>query len=146
MLTSLGVHDVEEHSFRAGIQLRLTKTGQAGAALRGPDCLLSPAQWRRGSRPEPAGDVSPKPARILSRRDNPVNRRVICSSCKRLSRFMAADAVGNGLEALDALERIGYDIVLMDLPDAWKLDGYEAARRNSESRGRIPRGTRRSWR
>jgi CheY-like chemotaxis protein len=124
MLTSLGGHDTEALR-HAGIQLRLTKPVKPAQLYEALTSLLAGAAAPRlPSRP--AAEVSPKSARILVAEDNPVNQRVILLQLQRLG--YAADAVGNGLEALDALERIDYDIVLMDcqMPE---MDGYEAARR-----------------
>jgi CheY-like chemotaxis protein len=66
------------------------------------------------------------PLRILVAEDNPVNQKLAVRLLDQMG--YRADVANNGLEALDALQRRSYDVVLMDIhmPD---MDGLETTRR-----------------
>ncbi len=131
MLSSLGEQLEQEELRVVGINACLVKPAKQSCLF---NCIADalgaerPAASANTVKLEPT-TTTPRPAhkgRILLAEDNTINQDVALGQLDRLG--YTADVVANGREALDAIGRISYDIILMDcmMPE---LDGYEATRR-----------------
>src|SRR2546423_5723098 len=143
MLASISPGERGDHeaAWQGAIDAFLTKPVHQSQLYKSLVMLLSGSVGQR----IPATDVAERPdqggGRVLVVEDNAVNRRVAVRMLEK--RGYHADAVANGREAVDALARGPYDLVLMDcqMPE---MDGYAATaeiRRRERAQGVAARRT-----
>ncbi|NOS77360.1 MAG: PAS domain S-box protein [Nitrospira sp.] len=146
LLTSVGRRGDAKAAKALGISAYLTKPlresqlvrclamvlEQASASPAGGPAQPGPELVTRHTLAEAATSAGMK---ILLAEDNIINQKVAVRMFERLGHRV--DVVANGLEAVEALSRIAYDLVFMDcqMPE---MDGFEATReiREREQSGR----------
>jgi len=141
MLTSVGQRGDAAELQKIGLSAYLIKPVRKSQLY---DCLvtvLGAAETqaaRTGGRPiltrYGLQEEKKRRVRILLAEDNAVNQKVALKILERLG--YRADAVGNGKEALAALEKIPYDLVLMDVQMP-EMDGFEATRAVRDGRAKV---------
>jgi CheY-like chemotaxis protein len=123
LLAPVALHAHKEEMIAGGIDVILTKPvrlNKLEAALAGT--VQEVHHQTADSTLRRAGKFS-STVRILIVEDNPVNRKVVLYMLKKLA--LQSESTSNGREALEALAKSRYDLVLMDcqMPE---LDGFEA--------------------
>jgi two-component system, sensor histidine kinase and response regulator len=100
--------------------------------------VLTRAQRAQAAAPNAAAGPVQQHGLVLVTEDNPVNQKVIVLMLRKIG--YEADIASNGREALTALGRKAYSVVLMDehMPE---MDGLEATRliREAQARDQLPR-------
>jgi len=143
MLSSVALRGEAGRAEENGIAAHLTKPVKKSQLLECLAAVLQPVLTTRQRRHAAAGqyerEAAPTQPRILVVEDNLVNQRVIVHTVKKLGYLV--DVAGNGLEALAALSRLPYALILMDIQMP-EMDGIEATaeirRREQQGAPHIP--------
>ena len=134
LLTPVGKRAVLQDTERLNISSVVTKpikhSALYNAIIKEFNPLSDMLKLRRSASPIFADKSAAKrPLNILLAEDNLVNQKVAILLLRRMG--YSADLVSNGLEAIEALERKHYDVILMDMhmPELNGLDATQKIRR-----------------
>jgi two-component system, sensor histidine kinase and response regulator len=144
LLTSLGMRGDADEARRVGIDAYLTKPVRQSRLFDAIATVMGThaegATLEKEGQPITQHSIKERRAaswvRVLVAEDNAVNQKVAAKMLENLG--FHADVAANGLEALEAISRIPYAAILMDVQMP-EMDGYEATaeiRRRQEGSGR----------
>jgi signal transduction histidine kinase/CheY-like chemotaxis protein/ligand-binding sensor domain-containing protein len=125
LLGAVRAHAERAQALNSGIAAVLLKPVREGALRIALEKLWAAPVPKNATRPPLLPRANQAPARILIVEDNPTNQLIARRMLEKLGHHH--EVAANGREALDALERLPFDLVLMDcqMPE---MDGYDATR------------------
>ncbi|KAF4515993.1 hypothetical protein B566_EDAN000230 [Ephemera danica] len=125
LLTSVGRRGDAKAAKALGVSAYLTKPLREMQVVRCLAMVLAQPGSELVTRHTLAEAAMPAGMKVLLAEDNIINQKVAVQMFERLGHRV--DVVANGLEAVEALSRISYDVVFMDcqMPE---MDGFEATR------------------
>lgn len=91
---------------------------------------IGPFQIQFSRQPNTGADLEARDLKILVAEDNRINQQVVVRLLKKVG--YDADVVNNGVEAIEALQKTAYDVVLMDL-EMPEMDGLTATQKLNEA-------------
>jgi signal transduction histidine kinase/DNA-binding response OmpR family regulator len=131
LLSSFGGREIVQEPDTVQWAARLTKPVKQSQLFNVLAGIFGEAEATAARKPAPSPiEISPLiaercPLRILLVEDNAFNQKLAVHLLKQMG--YSADLAGNGLEAIDSVERQQYDVVLMDVQMP-EMDGLEATR------------------
>ena len=147
LLTSMGQRGDAKEAGWAGIEAYLTKPVRQSELYDALATVMGTSDQGAGKDPKPDERLvtrhnireakSRSRERVLVAEDHPVNQKVALKMLERLG--YRVDVVGDGRQALEALARVPYAAVLMDVQMP-EMDGYAATKeirqREEDAQGR----------